>query len=157
MIRVETTMYGGSALARLTAVVADLKRTDPMTPVTVLAPNNVAGIVARRHLAKGLGDGLSGIAGIEVSTLARFAEQLSAHTLAPRRPATRPVVAASWRHVLSQDPGVFNDVAEHPATVRALTAAHTSLRDLTESALDAVAGTTVITPDLVRLHRQVTS
>jgi ATP-dependent helicase/nuclease subunit B len=157
MIRVETTMYGGFALARLTAVVGDLKHADPMTPVTILAPNNVAGIVARRHLAKGLGGELSGIAGIEVSTLARFAEQLAAHTLAPKRPATRPVVAASWRHVLSRDPGVFNEVAEHPATVRALSAAHTSLRDLTESALDAVAGTTVITPDLVRLHRQVTS
>jgi ATP-dependent helicase/nuclease subunit B len=156
MIRVETTTYGAQALERLTAVVADLKRTDPMAPVTILAPNNVAGIVARRHLAEGLGDGLSGIAAIEVSTLPRFAEQLSAHTLAPRRPATRPVVAASWRHALTQDPGVFGDVASHPATVRALTSAHTQLRDLTESALDAIAETTAITPDLVRLHRQVT-
>jgi ATP-dependent helicase/nuclease subunit B len=156
MTRVETTTYGAPALERLTAVVADLKHFDPMAPVTILAPNNVAGIVARRHLAKGLGDGLSGIAGIEVSTLARFAEQLSAHTLAPRRPATRPVVAAGWRRALSEDPGVFGDVADHPATVRALTSAHTQLRDLTESALDAMAGTTVITPDLIRLHRQVT-
>jgi hypothetical protein len=88
MIRGETTMYGGSALARLTAVVADLKHADPMTPVTILAPNNVAGIVARRHLAQGLGDGLAGIAGIEVSTLPRFAEQLSARGWTrPLRPA----------------------------------------------------------------------
>jgi ATP-dependent helicase/nuclease subunit B len=156
VIRVETTSYGTPALQQLTWVVADLKRSDPMAPVTILAPNNIAGIVARRHLATGVGSSRTGIAGISVTTLPRFAEQLAAHTMTPRRPATRPVVAAGWRRALAEQPGVFADVAEHPATVRALAAAHRELRDLSDSALDAVAGTTEISPDLIRLHRQVT-
>ena len=72
----------------LAVVVATLKHGDPMSPVTILAPNNIAGIVARRHLAFGLGNGSTGVAAIEVTTLPRLAERLASHTLAPRRPAT---------------------------------------------------------------------
>jgi ATP-dependent helicase/nuclease subunit B len=154
MIRVETTTYGAAALTKLGEVVAALKGDDPMTSVTILAPNNIAGIVARRHLAKG-GLGMPGVAGIEVSTLPRLAERLAAHTLSPRRPATSPVVAAGWRRALTASPGVFAEVANHPATVRALSAAHRELRDLTDTALASIATTTEISPDLVRLHRQV--
>ena len=51
-VRVESA-YGVAALDVLRTVVFDLKQADPMTLVTVIAPNNVAGIVARRHLAQG--------------------------------------------------------------------------------------------------------
>jgi len=113
LVRVETTRYGNEALQRLTTAVPDLKSDDPMAPVTILVPNNIAGIVARRHLAAGLDDGSSGVAAVEITTLPRLAERLAAHTLAPRRPATRTVTAA-WRIALSEPPDIFEPVPDHP-------------------------------------------
>jgi ATP-dependent helicase/nuclease subunit B len=148
--RIETTAYGAAALERLREVVAGLKGDDPMKPVTLLLPNNLAGVIARRFLA------VSGIAGLYLATLPRLAEQLAGGLLAPRRPATRPIVAATWRTALSKAPGVFEEVADHPSTIQALAAAHRELRDLSESALDKVAAASGLGPDLVRLHRQIT-
>ncbi|WP_132156346.1 PD-(D/E)XK nuclease family protein [Kribbella antiqua] len=150
--RIESTAYGAAALERLHAVVARLKADDPMKPVTLLLPNNLSGVIARRYLA-----GRGGIAGLYLATLPRLAEQLAAGLLAPRRPATRPIVAATWRTALSKAPGIFQDVAEHPATIQALASAHRELRDLTDPALERVAGASALGPDLVRLHRYVTS
>lgn len=149
------TAYGRAALAELRDVVREAKAGDPLAPVTVLVPNNIAGIVARRYLAHGLGDGNRGVAAVFPTTVARLAEQLAAAALHPRRPATTAVMAASWRAVLSKAPGVFRDVAEHPATVEALVRAGRELRDLDDTALDAVAGATGLGPDLVRLDREV--
>lgn len=155
--RLETTAYGAAALDRLRAVVAELKRDDPMTPVTLLLPNNTAGLVARRRLAAGPTDDRPGVAAIQLATLPRLAEQLAAASLAPRLPATRPVLTACWRAVLSEAPGAFAAVAGHPATIQALSAAHRELRDLGDDALDRVAAASGLGPDLVRLHRAVTA
>jgi ATP-dependent helicase/nuclease subunit B len=154
-VRVETAAYGAPSLEVLRAVVAEAKRDDPMAAVTVLAPNNIAAIVARRHLAAG-GEGHPGIAGIEVITLARLSERLATPRLAPRRPATRAVLAAAWRRVLAEEPGRFRDIAQHPATVRALVAAYAELRDLSPGALNAVKGATPVGHDLVVLYDSVT-
>ena len=149
--RIESTAYGAASLECLEAVVARLKADDPMTPVTLLLPNNLAGVIARRHLAR------SGIAGLYLATLERLAEQLAAGVLSPRRPATRPIVAATWRTALSKAPGIFEEVAEHPSTIEALASAHRELRDLTDPALEKVANASTLGPDLVRLHRHVTT
>ncbi|MEV5967860.1 PD-(D/E)XK nuclease family protein [Kribbella sp. NPDC051952] len=149
--RIESTAYGADALERLRAVVADLKADDPMTPVTLLLPNNLTGVIARRHLAR------TGIAGLYLATLERLAEQLAASDLSPRRPATRPIVAATWRTALSKAPGIFEEVAEHPSTIQALASAHRELRDLSDPALDRIVDTSTLGPDLVRLHRHVTT
>ncbi|MGY1753811.1 PD-(D/E)XK nuclease family protein [Blastococcus sp. SYSU D01042] len=149
------TAYGRAALEQLRSTVRDAKGEDPLRPVTVLVPNNIAGIVARRFLAQGLDDGHRGVAALFPTTIARLAEQLAAPRLHPRRPATSPVVAASWRAALSKSPGVFAEVADHPATVEALVRAGRELRDLDDVALDAVAGATSLSPDLVRLYRDV--
>jgi ATP-dependent helicase/nuclease subunit B len=155
--RIETTSYGVAAVRCLRGVVADYKQDDPMRPVTILLPNNTAGLVARRFLAAGFGADRAGIAGLHLETLPRLAEQLAAPTLAPRRPATGPIVAASWRTALAREPGVFAEVAEHPATIQALASAHRELRDLSDSALDAVGASSALSADLVRLHRTVTT
>ncbi|GAA3594558.1 PD-(D/E)XK nuclease family protein [Kribbella ginsengisoli] len=148
--RIETTAYGAAALAKLGEVVTALKADDPMKPVTLLLPNNLAGVTARRFLAR------TTIGALYLATLPRLAEQLSAGALAPRRPATRPIVAATWRTALSKAPGVFEAVADHPSTIQALAAAHRELRDLSPSALDKVSSASTLGPDLVRLHRHVT-
>ena len=154
-VQVRATAYGAAALEVLSGVVAEVKQQDAMAPVTVIVPNNIAGIVARRHLAAGT-TARPGIAGIEVTTLARLAERLSTSVLAPRRPTSRAVLAAAWRRALADSPGRFDGIADHPATIRALAAAHTELRDLAGSALAAVAASTPVAGEVVALHRAVT-
>ena len=157
--RVVATRYGRAALNALRSAVRAAKASDPMAPVTLLLPNNIAGVVARRHLAThGLADdGPNAIAGLYLATLPRLAEQIAAASLAPARPATGPVVAAAWRAALDHDADVFESVRDHPATIRALVAAHDQLRDLTDQALHSVAAASPLTTAMVRLHRTVTS
>lgn len=148
------TAYGRPALDELRDVVRELKNGDPMTSVTVLMPNNLAGIVARRFLAHGLGDGHHGVAALFPTTVRRLAEQLAAPALHARRPATGPVVAAAWRSALHKAPGVFGKVAGHPATVDALVRAGRELRDLDDTALEALTTVQPLGPDLVRLYHR---
>jgi RecB family exonuclease len=150
------TPYGAHALGALRDVVRDTKADDPMAPVTLLVPNNLAGIVARRHLARGLSADRDAVAGIQVTTLARLAEQVAAASMTPRRPATNAVLASAWRAALRENAGVFEPVRDHPATVRAFADAHRELRDLSNAALDAIAPASQLVTDLVRLHRAVT-
>ncbi|CAN5293903.1 hypothetical protein BH20ACT5_BH20ACT5_07570 [soil metagenome] len=153
-----TSTYGRPALERLRDIVRAAKVDDAMAPVTILLPNNVAGIVARRYLAReGLDDDRTGIAALRLGTLTRLAEQIAAPALIDRRPATGPIVSAAWRAALDDEPGLFADVAAHPATVRALVGAHRELRDLTDNALDTLAQQSTLTVDLIRLHRAVTA
>ncbi|MDP9318736.1 MAG: PD-(D/E)XK nuclease family protein, partial [Actinomycetota bacterium] len=156
-VRTIATPYGVSALNTVREVVRDAKIGDAMAPVTLLLPNDLAGIVARRHLAGGLTDGGNGVAALSLATLPRLAEQLAAPLLAPRKPATEPIVAAAWRSVLDQTPSVFDAVKDHPATIRALVAAHRELRDLSAEGLEHTAAASRLAHDLVRLHRQVTA
>lgn len=146
---------GRVALEELRRAVAEAKAGDPLSLVTVLVPSNLAGLVARRFLAAGLGDGRPGVAALNPTTLPRLAEQLAAARLHPRRPATGPVVTAAWRAALVVEPGVFAQVAAHPATVQGLVRADRELRDLDEAALDALALVPPLSADLVRLHRAV--
>lgn len=149
--------YGRAGLEALRRVVSRAKRDDPLDPVVVLVPNHIAGTTVRRYLAREGLEGCSGpgVAGLDVTMLPRLAERLAARTLSPRRPATRQVLAAAWRRVLRTDAGVFAETAEHPATVRALVAAHHELRDLAPAELEQVADAGDVSADLVRLHRQV--
>lgn len=148
------TGYGRAATEVLRAAVTSLKADNAMSPVVVIVPNNIAGIVARRALAHGVG-GRGGVAALDVTTLSRLGERLAAPGLAPRRPAIRSVLAAAWRRELAADPLGFGPIADHPATVRALAAAHRTLRDLSADGLDAVAASTRVAGDLVALHRRV--
>jgi ATP-dependent helicase/nuclease subunit B len=152
-----TTEYGAAAYAALRQVLASAKGKDPLAPVTLLVPTNWCGVVARRALASGYREGRPGIAGLSVATLPRLAEKLAASGLseAGRRPLTTPVLGAAWRQTLALDPGPFEPVATHPATVRALVRAYGALRDLSDDALDALAGTSDLSGHLVRLYRQV--
>ncbi|MCH1867425.1 PD-(D/E)XK nuclease family protein [Nocardioides sp. CFH 31398] len=118
--------------------------------MTVLAPSNTAAITARRFLAA-----QGGIAALNVTTARRYAETLAAARMSPRRPATRPVVAAAWRHALSGDPGAFADVADHPSTVGALSRVYRDLRELRSHHLDLIASSPTPAPDLVRLFKEV--
>jgi hypothetical protein len=91
-VKIVTVWTGyGPAYDALRAAVADRKRADPLTPVTVLAPTRAAGALARRALAAGVA-GRPGIAGLSVLTVDRLAEQLATAALASsgRDPASSP-------------------------------------------------------------------
>jgi ATP-dependent helicase/nuclease subunit B len=151
------TRYGAEAYDALPASVAELKRADPLAPVTVLVPTQLCGVAARRALAKGVSE-RAGVAGLSVLTVDRLAERIAAPALvgSGRRPTTGPVLAAAWRRALGEDAGVFGPVAGHRSTVRALVEAHRELREVDAAALDAIAGSgEPIAVDLVRLHRRV--
>ena len=60
-------------LELLRSAVQDLKGDDPLAPVAILAPSNIAGITARRYLARH-----SGVAAIDVTTIGRYAEKIGA-------------------------------------------------------------------------------
>jgi RecB family exonuclease len=154
--QVTTTAYGRPALEALRAAVAQVKGGDAMAPVTVLVPNNIAGIVARRFLARGLSEEGNGVSGIYFSTLPRLAEQLAAPTLTAegRRPATRPVTAATIRQRLDANPGSFGRVAGHPSTARALGRAMSALRDVPDTTLTSLESASSLVRDVVRLHRE---
>lgn len=154
------TTFGRSALDALREAVAASKAADPMAPVTVVVPTNIAGIATRRFLAGGLTDGSNGIAGIWFTTLPRLAERLAAPALhaAGRQPITEPVLATAIRRQLDQDAGIFAPVAEHPATAQAIARAHRELRDVADpTALEAIATASTLGADLIRLHRQITA
>lgn len=157
------TPYGRPAAAALHARVADAKRADPLCPVAVVVPTNSVGVALRRMLGSGelgpvTGAG-AGVAGLTLLTVFRLAELLGASALAGsgRRPVSTPVLAAVVRRALREAPGRFAPVAAHPATEAALIRAHQELSEVSEEALDALAG-----PDpqsraaeVVRLHRVV--
>lgn len=156
-----TSAYGRAASSVLYARVADAKRDDPLAPVTLLVPSNHAGVSIRRLLGSGElgpvhGD-LPGIAGLWVLTVQRLAELLGVPVLAAagRRPVSTPVIAAALRAVLADAPGVFAPVAGHSATVEALAGAHRELAEVSPTALDAIAATSLRAGDVVRIHRAV--
>ena len=158
--QVRWTAYGAQAQGELREVITEAKRTDPLAPLTVVVPSDLAGVLTRRFLASGVTEGSPprrGIAGLQILTVDRLAEQLATAALVGtgRRPATNPVLAAAWRRTLAADSGIFAHVAAHPTTVQALVDAHRTLRDLSAPGIDAVAASGPLTKDLVRLHRQV--
>ncbi|CAM3825874.1 PD-(D/E)XK nuclease family protein [Smaragdicoccus niigatensis] len=146
--------YGRAALDALRDAVAEHKAGDALAPVTVLAPNNLAALTARRHLARGVG-GRAGVVNVDVTTLSKLSEKIAAPAMHPRRPLTGPVLTSALRRALDEDPGLFAEVAEHPATVEALTKAYREVRDVSSAALDGMATTSDVAREFVRLFRQV--
>lgn len=118
--------------------VLSAKAGEPLEPVTVVVPSNLAGLSLRRLLGSNLLDpaaqlGPAGIANVSFATPFQFASTIAAHRLAADgvRPLTTAVLAAAVRHVLRVTPGRFDEVAEHTATETALVRAYGELTTLT--------------------------
>jgi ATP-dependent helicase/nuclease subunit B len=162
-IHVVPTAYGRAASQVLRDAVARAKRDDALAPVTVLVPTNSVGVSARRRLASGELGSVSatgrGVVGVAFLTVYRLAELLGSAELAAagRRPVSTPVVASAVRRALARSPGLFEPVAEHPATEEALVAAHRELADLDSAQLDVLAAQHPRAREVVRLHRSAKS
>lgn len=148
------TPYGRPATAALARLVVDIKAGEALAPVTVVVPSNFAGLVARRML--GSGDvGPAGIANVSFVTPFRLAEMLSSGRLGERRPLTNPVLGAAVRVALADNPRHFAAVAEHHATERALAQLTGELSNITNSALDRVAGASASATSAIAFHRSI--
>jgi ATP-dependent helicase/nuclease subunit B len=155
--------YGRPAAEALRSAIVRAKGDEPLAPVGVVVPSNYVGVATRRLLASGeLGPTChkgTGMAAVSFVTVYRLAELLGAARLAAsgRRPVSTPVIAAAMRSALTQGPGMFAPVAGHAATEAALVSAYRELRDLSDGALDALAGRSARARDVVRLHRAARS
>ena len=119
---------------------------DPLHPVAVVVPSNLAGLSLRRLLGSGGLDaqprlGPVGVANVSFTTPFQLASRLAAPELARSgaRPLTTAVLAAAVRHVLSTDPGRFGEVAAHVATETALVRAYGELTELDPGQLATLA------------------
>ena len=155
------TSYGAEATAALGEAIAVAKDGNPLTPVTVVVPSNLVGVAARRSLAAGRVAGVAGPAGglaaVRFDTLFGLARVLAGTALADdrRHRVSDPVVGAAVRATLAASADLLRPVARHPATERALVRVHRELRELDDTALDAVAATSPRATEVVRLHRLI--
>ena len=153
-IEVICTPYGPPATERLGEQIAAFKNGDPLAPVTVVVPTNIAGLGARRAL----GAREQGIAAVDFLKLFDLAERLAGRQMAveyERKPLSGPVLSATVRSVLNTDPGLFQASARHPATEQALVRSYRDLRELSDEQLNTLASQSRLAADVVRICRQV--
>jgi len=153
-IEVICSPYGPPATERLGEQIAAFKNGDPLAPVTVVAPTNIAGLGVRRAL--GARD--QGIAAVNFLKMFDLAERLAGRQMAEeyrRKPLSGPVLSATVRSVLNTDPGLFQASARHPATEQALVRSYRDLRELSDEQLDNLASQSRRASDVVRICRQV--
>ncbi len=157
-IEVICTPYGPPATERLGEQITALKKGNPLAPVTVVVPTNVAGLGARRTLgAKG-----RGIAAVDFLKLFDLAKRLGAPKTGPqdeggRMPLSDLEIGVAMRRALDADPGLFRASAHHPATEQALVRSYRDLRDVSDGALDKLVEQSPRSADVVRLCRYVRS
>ncbi len=140
------------------SAVRSAKNGDPLTPVRVVVPSNIAGLSLRRMLGSAALHEPStldppGIANVSFSTPFQFASLLAAEAMASsgQRPLTNVVLAAAVRHVLATEPGRFGVVAEHVATEAALMRAFADITAMPLPQRDTLRGSSLArTVDLVR-------
>ncbi|MXZ78748.1 MAG: hypothetical protein F4Z06_10805 [Acidimicrobiia bacterium] len=153
-IEVICTPYGPPATERLGQQIAAFKNGDPLAPVTVVVPTNIAGLATRRAL----GARNPGIAAVNFLKLFDLAERLAGRQMAEeyrRKPLSGPVLSATVRSVLNTDPGLFQASARHPATEQALVRSYRDLRELSDEQLDTLASQSRRADDVVRIYHQV--
>lgn len=109
------------ALAELAAMISRAQAADPLSPITVLVPSHASGRDVTRFLGRTLNEG-AGSAGIKALTLKDLATELIADDPAmhERRPLVPVLRLGAVSKVLMDNPGLFKDVAEQPATARAI-------------------------------------
>jgi len=151
-IEVLATPYGPAATELLGERIAALKGGDPLAPVSVVVPTNVAAIGVRRALGRRVGS----IVAVEFLKLLDVAERLAGplRIAVGRRPVTAPVIGTAIRRVLDAETGIFAATARHPATEQALVRSYRELRDLSEEALEALAGQSRRAAEVVRICRR---
>lgn len=137
MASVTTTPAGAAAVEALGRRLGELRADNPLAPATVLCGSSAMAVGLRRALGRRPG----GIAGVTVTSVRRFAEELAAPDLAQfgLRVAARSELLAAIRAELAERPGRFGRVADHRTTEDRLAAFHQELVGLPVEVLDRLA------------------
>ena len=144
----------------LHAAVANAKGSDPLAPVTVVAPSAYAALCARRTLGACAGpQGRRGIANVSCTTVDKLIRQLGVPVLASRglRPAPHPVDLEAIRTGALSSRGWLAELVGHPRGLLALRDAVTELRRCPAPTLAAMGRRLGRIGDLVRLLDAVRS
>lgn len=154
---VVTTEFGRPAYEALTSAVTVAKGDDPLRQVMLVVPTESLKVSARRWLAVHGRQGSPGIAGLTMVNLYRLAETIAAATVAGsgRRPITAPVLVGGMRAVVATQPGLFQDIAEHPQTARALADASRELNHMDAANLPELAAESQVSAEVISLHTAV--
>ncbi len=112
----------GEALLELAARITAAQATDPLAPIIIIVPSHASGLDVTRYLGRTLNNG-AGSAGVRAFTLKDLATELVAAdiSLINRSPLPPAVRQAAISKVLAESPGDFIQVADQPATARAIT------------------------------------
>ncbi|WP_165802571.1 PD-(D/E)XK nuclease family protein [Arthrobacter sp. Bz4] len=139
------------ALLELAAHITEAKVSDPLAPITVLVPSHAAGLDVTRYLGRTLNNG-AGSVGVRAYTLKDLASEVVAAdpSMIGRQPLPVPVRQAAISRALTDNPGDFHQVADQPATARAITRT-APLLDSIHSDYDAVCPGLV--REVLRIHR----
>ncbi|SDH99960.1 PD-(D/E)XK nuclease superfamily protein [Arthrobacter subterraneus] len=119
---IQTTGSVSEALGLLETRIAEAKAADPLAPITIIVPSHAAGLDVTRYLGRTLNSG-AGSVGVRAFTLKDLATELVAAdpSLIERSPLTPSIRQAAISRALSEAPGDFEQVADQPATARAIT------------------------------------
>jgi len=127
----DTSGDGDGVMAALSAAVGEVKGSDPLAPVTVVAPSAYAALAARRSLGGTPGpEGRGGIANVNFTTVDKLVRQLGVPVLGARglRLAPGPVDLEAVRTGALSSRGWLAELVGHPRGLRALREAVTELR-----------------------------
>jgi RecB family exonuclease len=152
MVSVTTTPAGAAAVDALGRRLDELRGGRVLAPAVVLCGSQIMSIGLRRAL----GRRKRGIAGVTVTTVNRFAEEIAAPALAEAglRPAQKAETLAAIRAELHDNPGRFGRVADHRTTEDRLAAFHEELVGLPGDVLDRLeANATGLSGDALRVVR----
>jgi RecB family exonuclease len=107
-------------------LIAEARASDPLRPVTVIAPSHLAALQLRRRLAE-----LTPFAGVRFEPLARLAELIAAGDLASRglRPLARPIADLLTERIAMESRGGLEAIRDLPGYVRVLRRVFRRLRE----------------------------
>ena len=143
-------IVGHQSPERLRDAVYSLKRDDPLVPVTVVGPSNYANLSLRHYFAR------TGFVNVRFMVFSRLAEFLGAPRMARegRTPLTRVIENAAVRSVAASAVGPLGELRDHPSTLHSLKQSFRELRSIPPSSLDALARSSDLQSETVRLYRQ---
>ena len=153
------TRYGADSYIALASAVRQAKNGDPLQPVTVVVPTHYVALAAPRIIASTTKshEGHNGIAAVDFVIINDLAHRLGGRRIAilGKTIVFDAVIAAAVRTILRNNPGYFSGVASHPATEKALVAAHKELSEVSEKGLRVLSEQSTRTADVVRIHRAI--
>ena len=143
-------IVGNQSPERLRDAVYSLKRDDPLAPVTIVGPSNYANLSLRHDFAR------TGFVNVRFMVFSRLAEFLGAPRMARegRTPLTRVIENAAVRSVAASATGPLGELRDHPSTLHSLKQSFRELRSIPPSSLDALARSSDLQSETVRLYRQ---